>query len=203
MSDPSFATMQFAQQMVRPDLLTGIGQGLRGIQEQINTRDLEGQYNMALQQVYQNPTNDNISRLYQLSEPLGRFQNARAAVNDLFGRMPPEEVAAQTDPNMAAYLQAREAWLADTQNPQLQQAFISASQAVGKFDETIDYIDYVNTPIDAQSAWDEYTAAEQAFQANPTDQNYQKAVTAASRVPQEGFAANARLAMDAYRDEPQ
>jgi hypothetical protein len=133
MSDPSFATMQFAQQMVRPDLLTGIGQGLRGIQEQINTRDLEGQYNMALQQVYQNPTNDNISRLYQLSEPLGRFQNARAAVNDLFGRMPQPGAAVGEavgmDPNLAAYNQAFEAWRQDPMNEDLRNDLYLASQA--------------------------------------------------------------------------
>jgi hypothetical protein len=186
MSDPSFATMQFAQQMVRPDLLTGIGQGLRGIQEQINTRDLEGQYNMALQQVYQNPTNDNISRLYQLSEPLGRFQNARAAVNDLFGRMPEPGAGEPVDmnPNLAAYNQAFEAWRQDPMNEDLRNDLYLASQAPGvdRFSDTQKIVEETVGNRTNDANWQAYQAAQEAYRRDPSYDNEMAVISAAQKV---------------------
>lgn len=139
MSDPAFLTYEFSKSLPRPQLLTELGHGLRGLQNQYQTQQLEGQYDQALSTVYQNPTNENIAQLYQVAEPLGRFQNARAAVNDLFGRMPEPVLGAPgqvADPNMVAYDQALRAWEQDPLNPELQLNLQRASMPVELFDQT-------------------------------------------------------------------
>lgn len=201
MADPAFLTYEFSKSLPRPQLLTEIGQGLRGLQQQGQTRQLEEQYNLALNSVHQNPTNDNIAMLYQIAEPLGRFPNARAAVNDLFGRMPEPVAGAMggmQDPNMAAYDQALAAWRADPRNTQLQGDLLAAAQRVGRadlFDEARDFISDVVTPLDEADQLKAYNAAIQKYQENPTEKNFQDAVNVAAPL---GMAEQARLTMETY-----
>jgi hypothetical protein len=166
MSDPSFLTYEFSKSLARPTLLSDIGKGLVGLNDQFQNQQMQEQYNLALNNVYQNPTNEAISNLYQIAEPLGRFQNARAAVNDLFARMPQDQVAAATaaqDPNMIAYNQAMEAWRQDQTNPDLILNLQNASNPVGLFDETqemitgrVEEITQQNARRAASTAFDAY-----------------------------------------------
>lgn len=175
MSDPSFLTYEFSRSLPRPQLLTEIGQGIRGVQQQAQARDLEAQYNVALDTALQNPTNENISQLYQVAEPLGRFNSARMAVEDQFARMPQPgtgEVPGE-DPNMALYEQAFSEWESDPLDPGKRNALLRISQSPGVdlFDSTQDIVAATMEEVQQEQQEQVVRQAEHAYFTNPTREN--------------------------------
>src|SRR6056297_983376 len=186
MSDP-FLTLKFAQSLGQQQSpLSKLGQGIGQVGQAFQTRELESRYDQALNTAMTNPTNENISQLYQIAEPLGRFPNARAAINDLFARMPQDSAVAPDgtpiDPNMGIYDQAFEAWRADPMNEDLKNDLLRASMAVDLFSETQKTVEEtVGTRTEDQS-WNAYQSAQEAYKQNPSYNNEIAVVNAATKV---------------------
>lgn len=183
MSDPAFLTYEFSKSLPRPQLLTEIGQGIRGVKGQIDQRNMEGQYNQALNTALQNPTQQNISQLYQIAEPLGRFGNARTAIQDLFNRMqqPGAEAAPgqAIDPNLAAYSQALEAWEQDPLNPELRQNLQETAINADRFDETQEIITGRTEEVTQQQLRRTENLAQSEYFSDPTPENRNEWLSAA------------------------
>lgn len=177
MGDP-YLTMRFAEAIGnQPSPLAALGQGLNQVQQTFRTRDLEGQYNEALNTALTNPTNENISQLYQIAEPLGRFPNARTAIQDLFARMPQDAAVSPegaVDPNLAAFYQAFDDWEVNPTNDRLRNNLFQEAMNVDRFDEIQDIVTARVEEVKQEQAAKTEHAAQQEYFENPTAENRTK-----------------------------
>ena len=134
------------------------GQGIQGRRANKQRETLEAAYNQALDLVLQDPSEVNVARLYQVAQPLGRFDDARTAVTDYFER---QQLAAENEltatgaavediptehPNMRVYMNDLEAWMGNKLNSELQNKLLISSQAEGvdKYTEAQELVSNAN-----------------------------------------------------------
>jgi hypothetical protein len=176
------------------------GQKIQQRREQRQYEELDGQYRQALHTATMNPTEENISALYMIAEPLGRFDHARAAVNDAVARLPVD--MGDIDPRLKtpeqiAYEQAYEAWRANPTDEDLRVTLLDAARAYGVYDETESTINQVVTDRNYAADEAEVERLLTEFEANPSTNNYNRVIVASARI---GQSEDMRQALDAVID---